>query len=443
MRERLAIHGGTPLVPPGVHQPWPRITQDDKAAVLAVLERGVVGGAEAPEAVGLQEDFASYVGAPYCLATNSGTAALHLILLALGIQPGDEVITSAFSFSASALAIVQALAVPVFADIRPDTYTLNPSEVERLIGPRTRAIMPVHIHGLPADLDEIMAIAARHGLPVIEDACQAHGATYKGRRVGPLARAGAFSLNYTKSLPGGEGGLLVTNDAELARRADMYRIFGERTDDKFDDELFRPYHSYVIGWNYRTQELPAAFARSQLRRLDENNERAARNAERLTAGLSGLAGVQPPHVPADRTHTYQKYRVRLDPQEMGLEVEPVTLRDRMLMALRAEGVEAVLWHTTPLPAYPVFQQHAAYGGEFPWTVPPAGRRVTYEPRDYAEASRLLDCSLLLGSERYPLCGQDESVMDHYIAAVHKVYAARHDLLSTSGAAPAAASLAGH
>ncbi len=437
MSEKLAIHGGAPTVPPGLHQAWPRITTEDKAAVQAVLDRGAVGGAEAPEAVGLQEEFAAYVGARHCLATNSGTAALHLALLALGIGPGDEVITSAFSFSASGLAILHALAVPVFADIRPDTYTLDPRHVERLIGPRTRAIVPVHIHGLPADLDEIFAIAERHGLVVIEDACQAHGATYQGKRVGPLGRMGAFSLNYTKSLPGGEGGLLVTDDAELARRANMYRIFGERTDEKLDDELFRPYHSYVIGWNYRTQELPAAFARSQLHRLDENNARAAANAARLSAGLRDLLGVHPSAVPADRTHVFQKYRVRLHPQEMGLDVDPVTLRDRMLMALRAEGVEAVLWHTTPLPAYPVFQQHVGYGGEFPWSVPPAGRRVAYEPQDYTEASRLLECSLLLGSERYPLCGQDGAVMEHYVAAVQKVYAAREALLSDV-AQPAAA-----
>ena len=162
MSERLAIHGGNPTVPAGLHRAWPCILPDDKAAVLAVLDRGIVGGAEAPEAVALQQEFAAYLGARHCLATNSGTAALHLALLALDIQPGDEVITSAFSFSASAMAILHALAVPVFADIRPDTYTLDPGHVERLISPRTRAIMPVHIHGLPADLDEITAIAERH-----------------------------------------------------------------------------------------------------------------------------------------------------------------------------------------------------------------------------------------------------------------------------------------
>jgi dTDP-4-amino-4,6-dideoxygalactose transaminase len=213
----------------------------------------------------------------------------------------------------------------------------------------------------------------------------------------------------------------------------MFRIFGERTG-QLDEELFRPYHSYVIGWNYRSQELPAAFARSQLRRLDENNARAARNAARLTAGLAGLPGVHPPQVPADRTHVFQKYRVRLHPREMGLAADDVTVRDRMLLALRAEGVEAVLWHTTPLPAYPLFQQRTGFGGSFPWSVPPAGRDVTYDRAAYPEATRLLDCSLQIGSERHPLCGQDEQLMDYYVAAFHKVYHGLEELLADPGLA---------
>jgi dTDP-4-amino-4,6-dideoxygalactose transaminase len=429
MSERLAIEGGTPAVPSGIQQAWPRILPEDKAAVMAVLDRGIIGGAEAPEASALQREFADYVGARYCLATSSGTAALHLALLALELAPGDEVITSAFSFSASALAILHALAIPVFADIDPRTFTLDTHSVERLITPRTRAIMPVHIHGLPADLDELLAIAERHGLAIIEDACQAHGATYKGRRVGPIGTMGAFSLNFTKSLPGGEGGFFVTNDEELAQRADMFRIFGERTG-RLDDELFRPYYSYVIGWNHRSQEMPAAFTRSQLRRLDESNQRAAANAALLTDALKNLPGVQPPFVPADRTHTFQKYRVRLDPAKMGLDVEPVRLRNLMLRALRAEGVEAVLWHTTPLPAYPLFQGRTGYGGHFPWTMPPASRDIIYDAQAYPEATLLLNDSLLIGSERYPLAGQDASVMPYVVDAVHKVYQALDSLVAS-------------
>jgi dTDP-4-amino-4,6-dideoxygalactose transaminase len=394
---------------------------------MAVLDRGIIGGADAPEASALQREFANYVDARYCLATNSGTSALHLALLALNLQPGDEVITSAFSFSASALAILHALAIPVFVDVDPRTFTLDPQQVEAAITPRTRAIMPVHIHGLPADLGAILAIAQKHGLSVIEDACQAHGAKYDGRRVGSIGTMGAFSLNFTKSLPGGEGGFFVTNDDALLQRANMFRIFGERSD-RLDDELFRPYFSYVVGWNHRSQEMPAAFTRSQLRRLDDNNARAAANAATLTGVLKDLPGVLPPHVPSDRTHTFQKYRVRLDPQAMGLDIEPVRLRNLMLRALRAEGVEAVLWHTTPLPAYPLFQERTGYGGHFPWTVPPASRDITYNPLDFPEATRLLNDSLLIGSERFPLAGQDASVMPYVIAAFRKVYEGLDELV---------------
>jgi perosamine synthetase len=428
MSEKLAIHGGTPAVPEGIQRAWPRILDEDKAAVMAVLDRGIIGGADAPEATALQREFADYVGARHCLATNSGTSALQLALLALDLTPGDEVITSAFSFSASALAILHALAVPVFADIDPRTYTIDPKQVERLITPRTRAIMPVHIHGLPADLDAIMEIAARHNLVVIEDACQAHGATYKGKRVGPLGAMGAFSLNYTKSLPGGEGGFFVTNDDDLLRRANQFRIFGERVD-RLDDELFRPYHSYVIGWNHRSQEMPAAFTRSQLRRLDESNQRAAANAALLTKALNDIPGVQPPHVPADRTHTFQKFRVRLDPAAMGVDLTEQQLRNMLLRALRAEGVEAVLWHTTALPAYPLFQERTGYGGHFPWTVPPMSREIAYDANGYPEATKLLDCSLLIGSEHFPLCGQEPGVMDFVIAGIHKVFAGLDELVA--------------
>jgi dTDP-4-amino-4,6-dideoxygalactose transaminase len=176
--------------------------------------------------------------------------------------------------------------------------------------------------------------------------------------------------------------------------------------------------------------MPAAFTRSQLRRLGENNARAAANAAALTSGLEDLPGVRPPHVPADRTHTFQKYRVRLDPVAMGLDVEPVRLRNLMLRALRAEGVEAVLWHTTPLPAYPLFQQRTGYGGHFPWTVPPASRDVCYDADGYPEATRLLEDSLLIGSERYPLAGQDASLMPYVIAAFRKVYAGLEELVAS-------------
>jgi dTDP-4-amino-4,6-dideoxygalactose transaminase len=420
MPDTLAIFGGTPVVAGGLARSWPQVGDDDQAAVMRVLQRGQLGGPRAPEAVALQEEWAAYCGVRHCLATNSGTAALHLALIAAGVQPGDEVITSAFTFSASAHAILHALAVPVFADIDPVSFTLDPGAVAALVTDRTRAIIPVHIHGMPADLDPLVALCRRHGLTLIEDACQAHGAEYGGRRVGSFGQSAAFSLNYTKSFPGGEGGLFTTDDAEILRIADSARVFGEDTG-VLDEVLIRPYLSYRIGWNYRTQELPAAIARAHLRHLDEANARAIQNAARLSDGLRGVPGVRPPEVPEGRVCTFQKYRVRLLPGELGLDVDPVAFRDRVLLALRAEGVAAALWHTLPIPAYPLFQQRAGYGGtSFPWSVPPAGRDVTYDAAGYPETTRLLDGSVLIGSEPQPLCAQDESLMDRYLVAIRRV-----------------------
>jgi dTDP-4-amino-4,6-dideoxygalactose transaminase len=205
---KLAVFGGDSVVPEGLVVHWPNVTQEDKAAVMAVLDRGILWGEDSPETAALEKEWAEYVGTRFCLATNSGTAALHMAVAAAGIGPGDEVITSALTFLASASCVLHHNAIPVFADIDPDTFNVTAQTIAERITERTKAIIPVHLHGLPADMDEILALARKHGLTVIEDACQAHGATYKGRKVGGLADSAAFSLNTTKNLAGGEGGVI-------------------------------------------------------------------------------------------------------------------------------------------------------------------------------------------------------------------------------------------
>src|SRR5207247_2993093 len=179
---------------------WPAITDGDRAAVTRVLDRGVLSGAAAPEIRGLEAEFAAAVGARFCLATNSGTAALHIALAAAGIGAGDEVIVPALSFIATAQAVLHQGATPVFADVDPDTYDIDPADAARRVTSRTRAIVPVHLHGLPADMGTIAELARRHRLTVIEDAAQAHGALYKGRAVGTFGGMAAFSPNATKNL---------------------------------------------------------------------------------------------------------------------------------------------------------------------------------------------------------------------------------------------------
>lgn len=422
--ERLAIDGGKPVLDDTAKGSWPDIREEDRVAVQGVLERGILGGVGAPEMTALEEEWARFIGVKHALLLNSGTAAIHAALYAVGVKPGDEVITTAYTFAGTFQPILHQGAVPVFVDIDAQTYNLDVTQIEAAISERTRAIIPVHIHGLPADLDEILDIARRHGLAVIEDGCQAHGATYKGRRIGSFGDVSAFSLNSSKILCGGEGGLLATDDDELLHRASRLRTFGEDIPErkKLKGWEFRPYTGFSIGWNYRHQEMPAALARSQLRRLPDHIATAQANAAYLTEQLGSLPGLVPPAVPADRTSVFYLYRLGLDPGTMGLDVEATTFRDRLGRALLAEGVDAMLWHRQPVTSFPLFQAREGLGGGFPWTQPPAGRQVDYRPGDYPRAIAALDSSICVGNERRPIWMQPREVMEGYVAGFHKVLA---------------------
>jgi dTDP-4-amino-4,6-dideoxygalactose transaminase len=413
--EQLAVLGGQTAVSSGSHRFWPDVRQDDRDAVLAVLDRGILCGANAPEITALQREWAEYLGVEHCLALNSGTAALHCCLGAAGVRTGDEVIVPAYTFSATAMAVAQQGGVPVFVDVHPRTYNIDPAKIEERITERTRAIVPVHLHGLPADMDEIDAIANRHGLVVVEDAAQSHGALYQGHKTGTLASCAGFSLNATKNMSGGEGGLFVTSDDEFMVTARRLSVFGEDVPPTEPGE-FRSYWSVGVGWNYRSQELASAFARSQLHRLDEYNAIVQTNGAILTEGLAKLPGVQPPYVPEDRTSVYHKFRVRLEPATLGFDGYATELRDRVVNALRAEGVEAGLWQTHPLPASPAFRRPLR-----PWHPDWDDEPLDpYDPADFPETSKLLDESLILGSEPCPLFVQEPELMHSYVDAFAKV-----------------------
>jgi dTDP-4-amino-4,6-dideoxygalactose transaminase len=386
-----------------VKQRWPILTDADRRAVARVLDRGVLSGAAAPEMRALEAEFAAVLGCSFCLATNSGTSALHIALGAARLRPGDEVIVPALSFVATAQAILHEGGVPVFADIDPVTYNIDPADAAARVTARTRAIMPVHLHGLPADMDAIGALARRAGLLVIEDAAQAHGATSHGRLVGTIGDMAAFSLNSTKNLPAGEGGLFVTASEELYARAARVRFDGLEPPSKWDAD--RPLddeadsQATVRGWMYLPGELTSAVARAQLPRLAETTARAARNGAHLTARLTGLPGVVPPVVPPGLTHVFHKYRVRLDPVAAGLRLSARALRDRVREALAAEGVEVVLWQQTPLPTHPLF--------------------ASREP--YPAATAALDGSIVIGSQSYPLFAQPLDVIDEWADALERVW----------------------
>ncbi len=436
MPSPLAIAGGAAVLENSRHVRWPVLGADDKAAVMAVLDRGVLSGPFAPEVRALEREFAAFVGVSHGLGTNSGTAAIHIALSAAGVGPGDEVVTSAYSFVATALAVLHQGAVPVFVDIEPRTCGLDPALLEAAITPRTRAILPVHIHGVPCDLDPMLEVAKRHGIPLIEDACQAHGARYKGRMAGSLGAMGCFSTQSSKNLSCGEGGIFVTDDAELLDRANRTRMFGEdvrgmddggwRSDRPLD--ATRAYDSASIGWMYRTNEMSAALARSQLRGLERWNAQARRSARRLSAALSSLPGVTPPAVPDDRVETVHKYRVRLDARALGIEAPPRRVRDAMIQALRAEGLEAVLWQTRPVPGQRLFRDKNASGGGAPWD---RAHPVDYDLGQFPETQGLLDASVVLFSQSCPIFPQPDDVVDAYATAFARVWPRLGEVLAAT------------
>jgi len=414
-KEELALFGGPRSVPDGMVRPWPDIRQEDKDAVMAVLDRGVLWGAAAPEATKLQEEWAAWLGRKYCLATNSGTAALHMAVAAAGVEPGDEVITTPVSWTSTATCILHHNAIPVFADIDPTTMNIDPKRVEEKITDRTKAIIPVHLFGLAADMDPIMALADKHGLMVIEDACQAHGALYNGKQAGTIGQLAAFSLNGSKNLSAGEGGLFVTDDEYLWQEAARLQQFGEkrRTDGA------REYNAYGMGWMYRTTEMSAAFARSQLRRLDEYNERIRENAHHLTGLLSTLKGIRTPVEPEGYKHNYFFYKVQYWPEDLGLDVPISHFASKVNAALQAEGVVLGRGEFV-IPTMTLFQEKRGYGKGCPWTCGHYGREIVYRAEDYPCAVEAVERVIGLVGTKPP---NGKQLMERYARAFEKVFGA--------------------
>jgi perosamine synthetase len=376
--DKLAIFGGEKAVHIPTYE-WPleylkRHGEREAEAVANVVRRGVVWGPFAPETSAFEKEFGAYVGVKHAIYMNSGTAALHCAMAAAGVQPGDEVITSPHTFIGSASCILHQGAIPVFVDIDPTTYTIDPSKIEEKISKATKVIEPVHIYGLPADMDHINKIADSHGLVVIEDACQAHGAEYKGKKTGSLADIAAFSFNGTKNMQTGEGGMFVTDSDEYAGTSERVRNFGET----LRPGLPRPYMSFGMGWNYRSNELCAALGRIQLGKLDETNKARIEMAELLTRKLRKLPGLVPPTVPSYAKSVYHYYKIRVDIAHLDVRLSPRDFRDRIVVALQAEGVKAAIWCARPIYMQPLFQMREGWGKGFPWKSKYVSRDVRYD-----------------------------------------------------------------
>ncbi|MCZ7684381.1 MAG: DegT/DnrJ/EryC1/StrS family aminotransferase [Sandaracinaceae bacterium] len=438
---QLAILGGTPVLDPGAHRTWPLVEDGERAAIERVLSRGVLSGGDALEARAFEREFAAFVGAKHALLTHSGTSALQLALAAAGVGAGDEVIVPAYSFVATALCVLQQGAIPRFVDVRPETGNLDPALLAAAIGPRTKAIMPVHVHGCPADMDPILEIARARGLAVIEDAAQAHGARYRGKNAGTMGLAAGFSLQSSKNLSAGEGGVLVTNDASLLERANQVRNFGQNLAlaerDHYDVARAldggKPLVSERMGHMFRGNELMAAFARAQLAKLPERTAAAQANARRLFARLAELPGIRPYGEPEGVESVFHKVRVGFDPAAAGLDLPPRAVRGALLAALSAEGANAVLWQDHSLPEHPLFTRFEGFGGGFPYTLAedPAALRASYDARRYPVTRALLDGSIVLFSQTRPLIAQPAEVVDRYAEAFAKVWSRRDALVEVA------------
>ncbi len=414
MKNKLALLGGEKAIPEHAVKKWPFVTEEDKQAVLRAMDFGVFSHST-PEVDGLQKDWAAYTGTAHCLATNSGTAALHMSVAAAGIEPGDEVIVPAYTFVATGTAVLHHNAIPVFVDIEPDTWNIDVKKIEQAITPYTKAIIPVHLNGYPADMDEINTIAKKHNLVVIEDACQAHGAEYKGRKAGNLGDMAAFSLNTWKNLAAGDGGLFVTNDEEYLERARMVREFGERI---FKGKR-REYNSYAMGWMYRTTEFVGAFTRSQLKRLDEMNARRIENAEGLKQRLSGYEFVSFPKYKTDRTCVYWFFPLMLSAAKAGFAMPEAEFRDKVSDALSAEGLRIGSWQRMPLPAQRLFKDKIGYGKGSPWSDGHYKGNVTYRVEDYPVAVEVSDRTTWLSNMYFwPSTAED---LEYAVKAFDKVF----------------------
>lgn len=316
---------------PELHIPIarPLIGHEEKERVLAVMDSGQL--AQGKEVAGFEEEFALACGVKYAVAVTSGTTALHLALLAHGIGEGDDVITTSFSFIATANSILYTGARPVFVDIEPDTFNLDPALVEAAITPRTRAIMPVHLFGHPAEMERLTDLARRYNLALIEDACQAHLAEWNGQKVGSFG-TGCFSFYPTKNMTCGEGGMITTNDPAIADKARMLRAHGMR----------KRYYHEILGYNFRMTDLHAAIGRVQLRRLAGWNALRQDNAAYLTRRLLELgAAVGLPVVRENCSHVFHQYTIRIPADSPGK-------RDRVSALLSEKGVGNGIYYPVPI-----------------------------------------------------------------------------------------------
>jgi len=347
MSDRLAILGGNPIRTKPF-PPHPIIGEEEKRSVLSVLESGrlstflavpgeyFLGGKMIKH---LERQFIEYHGVKYAVAFNSATAALHAAVVAVGVQPGQEVIVPPYTFTSTATCALMHNAIPVFADVDEHVFCLDPAAVEQAITPLTRAIIVVHLFGHPANLDGLLALAHKYNLKLIEDCAQAPGAKYQDLYVGTFGDCGIFSFTENKNISTGEGGMLITDNLEIAEIARMVRNHGEVI---LQGQTARTYNSSMLGWNYRMTEMDAALGVAQFGRLDELNGERIRLASYLDKRLGEIDGLEVPVVWPGAKHVYYIYALRYDEEKIGIP------RDLFVKAINAEGIPFGAGYVRPL-----------------------------------------------------------------------------------------------
>jgi perosamine synthetase len=417
--QTLALFGGKPAIDHAL-QPFNSIGEDEVAAASAVIRSGVLSayvGAPGEGFMGgvhvkaFEAKAAEYFGVRNVVAVNSWTSGLIAAVGAIGIEPGDEIITTPWTMAATATAILHFNGIPVFADIDPVTFNIDPACVEKLISPRTRAIMAVDIFGQSADMRALRAIADKHGIKLLSDTAQAPGALQDNKYAGTLADIGGYSLNYHKHIHSGEGGIIVTEDDRLADRMRLIRNHAEAVIRSSDPvEL-----NNMLGYNFRMGEIEAAIASVQLDKLTSRVVSRQRAASAFTDGIADLPGLTPPVTAPGNTNVYYVYGMTLDIDALGVS------RERLVEALRAEGVPWLMAGYQNVHLYPLFQHKIAYGSKgFPWNQPFVSRDIDYSlgtcpVAEDLHARTFLGLNLCMGE-------YGEHDINRLIAAFRKVWA---------------------
>jgi len=344
MKQNLAINGGPRTVTRSFE--WPVFDNSETEAVANVVRSGKWGNPDCGDLVKTFEDaFAAFCGTKYALTCVNGSVALRLALIATGVKPGDEVIIPPYTFIATASIVLEANCIPVFVDIDPDTYNLDPSKIEAAITKRTKAIIPVHFAGQACDMDKIMAIAKKHSLRVIEDACHGHGAEYKGKKLGSIGDAGCFSFQSSKNLTSGEGGMVITNDEKLYDMMNSLRNVGRVKDGQW-------YEHHNLGCNYRMTQLQVVLLSCQLARLTEQTARRHENGTYLNSLIKKIDGLKPlARGRGETIHSYHIYIFKYDKKAFN-----DLSKAEFAKMLAAEGVPCFMGYPQPLYRQPLFQQ---------------------------------------------------------------------------------------